>query len=175
MINWSFDSNEYNPDGHFTPIPAGDYRVRIEEAEETQSKAGDPMIKLTLAVSGMKKTLWFYLVFPTNANDPKYATKKMMCNQNLGSIWESFNLTVGDMNVLNWRGKVGAARVKQELNKERGEMVNAVSYFLTRKRQESLAPWKEPEGGAATSPAPAAQMGDYGSLRDEQGNVNLPF
>lgn len=146
MPNWNYDANDYNPDGHFTPIPPGDYRVRIEQAEETVSKAGNEMIKLTLAVSGKKNTLWYYLVFPS-PSDSNFAQRKMWTNQALGEIWESFDLKVGDFNVLNWRGKVGAARVKQTLDKQSGEMRNQVSYFLTRRKQESLAPWQEPDGG----------------------------
>ncbi len=177
MPNWNYDAKDYNPDGHFTPIAPGDYRVRIEEAEETTSKAGNEMFKLTLAVSGKKIKLWFYIVFP-QPDDPKFAEKKQMTNQKLGELWESFNLKVGDMNILNWRGKVGAARVKQEMNQQKGEIQNAISYFLTRKRQEGLAPWSEPDGNgsSASSPAPA----DFMSMRDEVGSesgkdMKLPF
>ena len=85
MPNWNYDASDYNPDGHFTPIPPGEYRVRIEAAEETTSKAGNEMIKLTLAVSGMNSKLWYYLVFP-NATDANFAQRKMMTNQSLGEI-----------------------------------------------------------------------------------------
>ena len=70
-INWDFDSKEYNPDGQFSPLPPGDYRVRIEEAEETQSKSGNDMIKVTLSVSGKSNKLWHYIVFPRE-NDMNY-------------------------------------------------------------------------------------------------------
>lgn len=160
VSNWRFDAKDYNPDGHFSPLEPGDYRVRIKEAEETTSKAGDPMIKLTLEVSGKKSKLWYYLVFPTNGNDPKFLQRKAMTNQKLGEIWESFKLKVGDMNLLDWTGKVGAARVKQEMNEMRGELQNSVSYFLTQKRQESLNPWQEPDSGG----------NEPKSLRDELPN-----
>ena len=149
MPNWTYDAKDYNPDGHFTPIPPGDYRVRIEGAEETRSKAGNEMFKLTFSVSGKKNKLWFYIVFPY-PEDVNYPKKKQMTNQKLGEVWESFNIPVGEMNVLNWRGKVGAARVKQELNKESGEMQNAISYFLTRRRQQELPAWQEPDGDASS-------------------------
>jgi hypothetical protein len=41
-------------------------------------------------------------------------------------------------------------------------MQNAISYFLTRKRQEDLPGWSEP-GGKGTQPAPV-------SMRDEAGS-----
>ena len=162
-INWDFDSKEYNPDGQFSPLPPGDYRVRIEEAEETQSKSGNDMIKVTLSVSGKSNKLWHYIVFPRE-NDMNYIKRKQMTNQKLGEFWESFDLKIGDLNTLNWRGKVGAARVKQEMNEQRGEMQNAISYFLTRKRQEDLASWSEP-GGKSTQPSSAPV-----SMREEAGN-----
>ncbi|MEA5034207.1 DUF669 domain-containing protein [Cloacibacillus evryensis] len=176
MPNWNYDAKDYDPNGHFQPIPPGDYRVRIEEAEDTQSKAGNDMTKLTLSVSGKKCKLWFYLVFP-DASDQNYSQRKQMINQKLGELWESFNMTVGDMNILNWRGKVGAARVKQEMNQQKGEMQNAISYFLTRSRQKDLPAWQEPDGeGSGASAQPATPIGDSMSLRaDENGNVDLPF
>lgn len=176
MPNWNYDASDYNPEGHFTPIPPGDYRVRIEEAEETMSQAGNEMIKLTLSVSGRNNKLWYYLVFP-NPSDANFAQRKVWTNQSLGEIWESFNLKVGDLNVLNWRGKVGAARVKQTMDKQSGEMRNQVSYFLTRRKQEGLAPWVEPEGSGAAA-SYSAPAGDYGSLRNEgvgNGDVEIPF
>ena len=69
-INWDFDSKEYNPDGQFSPLPPGDYRVRIEEAEETEEadetvKTGDDMTAgmyiwlfvLSAALTGMVTTV----------------------------------------------------------------------------------------------------------------------
>ena len=173
MPNWTYDAKDYNPDGHFAPIPPGDYRVRIEEAEETTSHAGNEMFKLTLSVSGKKNKLWFYVVFPY-PEDPKYLQKKQMTNQKLGEIWESFGLKVGDMNVLNWRGKVGAARVKQVRNETMGEMQNAVSYFLTKKRQKELPAWQEPDGGYS---APMTGTGSMSVRADDEAGmeVDLPF
>ena len=98
-INWDFDSKEYNPDGQFSPLPPGDYRVRIEEAEETQSKSGNDMIKVTLSVSGKSNKLWHYIVFPRE-NDMNYTKRKQMTNQKLGEFWESFDLKIGDLNTL---------------------------------------------------------------------------
>lgn len=172
MPNWTYDKNDYDPNGHFELIPPGDYRCRIEEAEETRSKASNKdMFKLTLTISGHKGKLWFYVVFP-EPDEENFNKKKQMTNQKLGEIWESFNLTVGDMNVLNWRGKVGAARLKQCKNDRSGDMENQVSFFLTRKRQEDLPAWQEP-GGNSASAAPGV---DSMSMRAESsGDMNLPF
>ena len=166
MPRWDYDSKDYNPDGHFSVIPPGDYRVRIEDAEDTVSKAGNDMVKLTLTVSGKRNKLWYYIVFP-DQSDPNFARKKQLTNQKLGELWESFDMTVGDLNVLNWRGKVGAARIKQE--QDNGEMRNAISYFLTRKRQQDLPAWVEPGGSPASSASSAPSM----SLRNEV--ADLPF
>lgn len=142
MINaWRFDPNNYDPEGAFPVVPVGTHRVRIEEAEEKQSRTGKDMIKLTLSVSGQKGKLWYYLVF-----DPD---NKQMTDQNLGSVWESFNLTVGDLNSLNWKGKVGACAVKHKPREDDPSKMQAqVSYFLTRRKQEELPAWTEPDGNA---------------------------
>jgi hypothetical protein len=50
------------------------------------------------------------------------------------------------------------------MNEQRGEMQNAISYFLTRKRQEDLASWTEP-GSKSTQPSSAPV-----SMREEAGN-----
>lgn len=161
--SWQFDPNDYEPNGTFELVPVGYHRVRIEDAEETQSKTGKGMIKLTLAVSGRKSKLWFYLVFDEN--------NKQMTNQKLGEVWESFNLKVGDLNILNWKGKVGACNVKHKPREGTNEMQAQVNYFLERKRQEDLPAWAEPDGSVATAYDPDIPTGTI----DSNGNANIPF
>lgn len=164
MNSWQFNPNEYDPNGGaFELVPVGYHRVRIEEAEGTQSKTGKDMVKLTLAVSGRKSKLWFYLVF-----DP---SNTQMTNQKLGEIWESFNLKVGDLNILNWKGKVGACNVKHKPREGTNEMQAQVSYFLTRKKQEDLPAWIEPDGGTQAGYDPNIPTGAV----DSDGNANIPF
>lgn len=139
-IAWNFNENDYQAND-FACIPAGDYRVRIANAEETKSKNGNDMVKLTLDVSGHSSSLWYYLVFmPDNPS---------MTNQKLGQLFESFGINPGDMNTANWVGKVGAARVTNEMYN--GENTAKVKYFLSKKKQESLDEWKEPAGKASVT------------------------
>lgn len=164
MINsWEFDPSDYDPKGGaFDLVPVGYHRVRIEEAKETTSSTGKDMVVLTLCVSRLKGKLWFNLVFDPN--------NKAMTNQKLGEIWESFDLKVGDMNLLNWKGKVGACNVKHKPRKDSAEMQAQVSYFLSRKKQEDLPAWVEPDGSAPTYD-PTVPTGTV----DKNGNANLPF
>lgn len=166
MINsWEFDPSDYDPNRAHVLIPVGYHRVRIEDAEETKSKSGKDMVKLTFAISRLKGKLWFYLVFDPN--------NKQMTNQRLGDIWESFNLKVGDMNLLNWKGKVGACNVRHKPKENsNGEMQAEISYFLLRKKQEDLPVWVEPDG---STPAPAFDQTSPTGTVDGDGNVNLPF
>lgn len=152
-ISWNFNADDYQEQS-FAPIPVGDHRVRIRDAEETTSQKGNDMIKLTLDVSGHSSTLWFYLVFmPDNPQ---------MVNQRLGQIFSSFGITPGDLNVENWKGKVGACRVKHE--KYNGEDQAKVSYFLSKEKQEQLPPWSDPAGRASVTGggnfAPVVDDGD---------------
>lgn len=139
-INWNFNADDYK-ENDFAPLKPGDYRVRIAEAEETTSSKGNDMIKLTLDVSGHGSKLWFYLVFlPDNPQ---------MVNQRLGQIFSSFGITPGDMNVENWKGKVGAARVVHEMYN--GEAQARVKYFLTKEKQATLPAWEEAPGKASVT------------------------
>ena len=132
-INWTFDAADFEEQS-FKPIPAGDFRVRIASAEEQTSKSGNQMIKLVLDVSGYNSTIWHWIVFmPDNAK---------LTNQKLGELWNSFGINQGDFNLANWKGKVGAAKVKHE--DYEGNPTAKIAYFISKDRQEKLPPWKEP-------------------------------
>ena len=141
MINWNFNSADYEESNSFAPIPVGDHRVRIANAEEKRSNNGNDMVVLTLDVSGHSSSLWYYLVFmPDNPQ---------MTNQKLGQIFDSFGITPGDMNIKNWLGKVGGARVKHE--KYNGEDTAKVAYFLSRSKVEKLPAWADAPGKASVT------------------------
>ncbi len=144
MINWNFDSNDYEEQS-FKPIPVGDHRMRIASAEEQTSKSGNQMIKLVLDVSGHNATIWHYIVFmPDNAK---------LTNQKLGELWNSFDIQQGNFNLQSWVGKVGAAKVKHELYD--GETQPKIAYFIGKDRQDKLDAWAEPSNKAAVTSAPA--------------------
>lgn len=139
-INWNFNANDYQ-EPSFEALKPGEYRVRIRDAEETTSKNGNDMIKMTLDVSGHGSTLWFYLVFmPDNPQ---------MVNQKLGQIFNSFGIQPGDLNVENWKGKVGAANVINEMYN--GEKQAKIRYFISKEKQQSLPAWSEPAGKASVT------------------------
>lgn len=155
-INWNFNADDYK-ENSFAPIPVGDHRVRIRDAEETTSRNGNDMIKMTLDVSGYSSTLWFYIVFmPDNPQ---------MVNQKLGQVFSSFGITPGDLNLENWKGKVGAARIKHR--QYNGETQADVSYFLSKEKQEQLPAWQEPAGKASVT------GGGFTDLSVDEGD--LPF
>ena len=133
MINWKFDSNDYEEQS-FKPIPVGDHRMRIATAEEQTSGSGKQMIKLTLEVSGYSSTIWHYIVFlPDN---------QKLTNQKLGELWNSFGIPQGNFDLNGWVGKVGAGKVKHE--EYNGEQNAKVAYFIGKDRQDKLPAWKEP-------------------------------
>ena len=133
MIDWKFDSNDYEEQG-FKTIPVGDHRVRIQMAEEQTSNSGRQMIKLTLEVSGYSSTIWHYIVFMTE--------NQKLTNQKLGELWNSFDIPQGNFNLQQWVGKVGAAKVKHE--DYNGNANPKIAYFISRDRQDKLPAWKEP-------------------------------
>ena len=131
-INWNFSADDYTEQS-FKPIPVGDHRVRIAEAEEQTSSSGKQMIKLVLNVSGYNSTIWHYIVFmPEN---------QKLTNQKLGELWNSFGIPQGNFNLQSWVGKVGAAKVKHE--EYNGESNAKVAYFISKDRQDKLPAWKD--------------------------------
>lgn len=153
MIRWKFDANQYDPNKSFELIPVGDHRVRIETVEEQISKnTGYEMFKLTLSASGYGSKLFHYVVFMPDRPE--------ITNQNLGTIFDSFGIQQGNMNIYEWQGKVGAARVKHE--QYDGKPQAKIAYFLLRSKQGDLPPWQE--------------KGDknFASVREEE-EVDVPF
>ena len=134
-MEWNYQREEST----FEEIPVGEHRVRIADAEKAISKNGNDMLVLTLDVSGYKSRLWHYVVFMPDHPE--------ITNRNLTSIFDSFGIADGDFNLANWKGKVGACMTKQD------DFGTKVRYFLSRKKQESLPPWKEPsESGGKKKP-----------------------
>lgn len=156
-IAWNFNANDYE-ENSFAPLPVGDHRVRIANAEEKKSNNGNDMVVLTLDVSGHSSSLWYYLVFmPDNPQ---------MTNQKLGQIFDSFGITPGDMNIQNWLGKVGGARVKHE--KYNGEDTAKVAYFLSRAKVDKLPAWQD-------SPGKASVTGGSAGFTEIPSDDSLPF
>ena len=135
MINWKYNPEDY---GKIRPITPGQYRVRIEDAEEAVSKnTGKDMIKLTLKVSGYNQKVFHYIVFNTENQEAIERT-----NDNLGRIFDSFNIEPGNLNVLDWKGKVGAAEISNREDNQ-GNMQSNVKFFIKRNKQDSLPAWQE--------------------------------
>ena len=147
-MEWNYQREEST----FEEIPVGEHRVRIADAEKAISKNGNDMLVLTLDVSGYKSRLWYYVVFIVDHPE--------ITNRNLTSIFDSFGIADGDFNLANWKGKVGACVTKQD------DFGTKVRYFIGKKKQETLPPWKEPsESGGKKKP----QMKEF----DDDGDI--PF
>ena len=135
MIDWKYDPKNYESESYVV-IPVGDYRVRIEEASERVSQSGKEMIRLKLKVNGYNIPLWYYLVFDSSTEESRKKT-----DQRLGSIYESFGIERGNLNVKDWEGKTGGVRVKNRTD-DNEEMRAEVHYFLNQKRTKRLPSWE---------------------------------
>ena len=168
VLNYSnYNENDFNPNA-YALIPAGRHRVRIEDVKERTSQSGKDMIELTLAVSGYNSKLWGYVFLDTSSPE---AIKKT--NQALGTIFNSFNIQHGDLELEHWKGRVGGVMVthKQGIN---GEPRANVSYFLFRKEVDKLPAWKNSDSSSATTQDNIdADMMDF---NDQQNNSHgIPF
>ena len=145
MINWKYNPENY---GKIKPVTPGQYRVRIEKAEEAVSSTGKDMIKMTLKVSGHNQIIFENIVFPiepaskTGKEYEEYIRQVEFTDNKLGRIFDSFNIEPGNMNIFTWRGKVGAAEIKNEVDNQ-GNMQSRIKFFLKRKEQDSLPAWQE--------------------------------
>lgn len=124
-MSWNYKRTETE----YEELPAGRYRVAIENAEMCVSKAGNEMLKLTLAVSGTKKKLWHYIVFMLD--------KPEVTNGKLTNMFDAFGIEEGNFNIASYKGKVGGADVKHD---DQGRA--RVSYFLKPEQTAKLPPWK---------------------------------
>lgn len=138
-INWAFNKDVEK--ASFKAIPVGNYRCRIESAEEKISKAGNQMIEIKLAISGQSSHLWFYLVFFPEGNDKSGNPLRNITDRNLASIYDCFGITEGSLDCNEWVNKVGGVKVKHEMKD--GQPQARVHYFLNKAQQVSLPAWVE--------------------------------
>lgn len=135
---FAFDPNEYEERSYET-LPAGEYRVRIDNVEPKQSKNGNMYFAFELAVSGDNRKIWHNLVLTSD---------KKMTNDKLGAFFNSFGIT--DYNLNNWAqwaGRIGGVKTKirpaEGQYSERAE----VHFFLSAEKVEKLPAWVEPDNG----------------------------
>ena len=128
---WEYKREE----SQFQQLPEGRYRIRVRSAEKAISKKGNDMLALQFDVSGSRQVLYHYIVF---LDDRPEITNRM-----LTQFFDSFaDIEDGNFNMATWIGKVGACQVKHD---EDGRA--RLQYFLRSKQQDTLPPWKEPDGG----------------------------
>lgn len=169
LRDWKYNPEDYNPDGYGL-IPPGEYRVRIDEAKEAVSKTTQKdMFQLVLSVSGYNKRLWFYLVFDSSDEFARQRT-----NQKLGSIYDSFNIPAGNMNLEDWIGKTGGAKIKHRLGNDE-QMREEISYFLPRKKVDKLPAWEEKFQKKSSASAPNTGTINPEAFNPESNDLGLTF
>ncbi len=158
MVRWNYDPN--NVATSFELIPEGIHRVRIAKADDEKPtrKTGEPMITLTLDVSGYNGTLGFWIPF-LSANPG-------ITNARLKEVAEGFGCQVDDgqggVPFKSWLGKIGVVEVEhvpqqKDPNKMAAQIKRVLSFAEA--RELSLPNWQEPgqpkvPARAANAPAP---------------------
>lgn len=99
--------------------------MEITAVEETESKAGNPMIVVTVRPNG------------SNINIKHYIVKNQYFNRNMTDFFDSFNIDEGDFNFPTWVGAVGAAKLAED---ENGYL--KVRWFISESKAEKLPPWQ---------------------------------
>ena len=126
------------------------------------------MIRLTLSVSGYNSKLWFYLVFDDSSEQMRQYT-----DQRLGSIYNSFQIEPGNLNVYDWEGKTGGAHIRQKSDTD-GTMRSEVSYFLPRRKVDQLPAWIEGRRKDSEAGTINPEMVDFGISENGLGEP-VPF
>lgn len=158
----NFNYEEEEEERVFKPLPVGDYRIRIAEAEKMQSSTGKDMLRLVFEVSNSKAKIFHYIV------DGDYF------NANISRLFDSFpQIKKGDFNLAGWIGKIGACHTKQE--KYNGNINAKVHYFISANKQEHLPAWIEPEN-ATGEIKPQERNSDFVNIAEGSiEEMELPF
>ena len=135
-------------------IEPGDYRVEITSVEETESRAGNPMIVVTVRPNGSNITIKHYIV------------KNQYFNRNMTDFFDSFNIDDGDFNFPTWIGAVGAAKLAEDDN---GYL--KVRWFISKNKAENLPPWQGPMPERQT----VTTIGGTGLVEIDPSEDELPF
>lgn len=150
MSTWDDWSREEAP-----RLEPGDCRVEITAVEETESKAGNPMIVVTVRPNG------------SNIKIKHYIVKNQYFNRNMTDLFDSFNIDEGDFNFPTWVGAVGAAKLIED---ENGYL--KVRYFISESKAEKLPPWQ----GAMPERQTITTIGGTGAFVDVYPDESeLPF
>lgn len=154
---WNYQREETS----FAPLPEGKYRIRVRAVEKAESKSGNEMLVFQFDVSGSGKVIYHYITFlPNNPS---------VTNGQLTQFFDSFkDIQDGDFNILNWVGKVGAAKIKHE--EYNGEKRERISYFIKADKQSDLPPWQE-VGEGNISPSVTAGTG----FAPVESGYDMPF
>ena len=150
MSTWDDWSREEAP-----RLEPGDYRVEITAVEETESKAGNPMIVVTVRPNG------------SNIKIKHYIVKNQYFNRNMTDFFDSFNIEEGDFNFPTWVGAVGAAKLAEDDN---GYL--KVRWFISEDKAEKLPPWQ----GTMPERQTVTTLGSTGAFVDVYPDESeLPF
>ena len=120
MSNWS----DYQREERARLAP-GDYRVEIVGVEEKESKAGNPMLVISVRPNGSTITIKHYIV------------KNDYFNRNMTEFFDSFNIDEADFTLPTWVGAVGAAKLKED---ENGYL--KVARFISAEKAYDLPEWQ---------------------------------
>lgn len=153
---FDFSGFSFNPDDYedtsFEPLPAGKYRVRIDNVEQKMSKGGNPYWQLELAVSGDNRKIWHNITF---LKDNMQRTGEI-----LKKFFNAFGIT--DYNLNNWHqwvGRTGGAKTKIRPAEGQYEARAEVHFFLTPEETSKLPAWKEPDNGLLKDAPEISDMG----------------
>lgn len=146
---YAYNGHEYQP-GSFEVLPAGEYSVTINSAEERQSKAGNEMMEIAVQVSAGQhagRKLWYYIVYDD------YALNKF------GSLLSSLGMDFSaEMQIRpsDLIGKSGTVKVRHRLDDKGAERAEIHYWTCPDRRLEQPQPRRQMQPQDEEPPAPTA-------------------
>jgi hypothetical protein len=132
----SFGSN-YHPADYQSggiDLVEDDYKVRIEKVEETQSKKGQPMLIVELAIAQASITFRHYIV------------ENEYFDGNMTKFFDCFGIPRGNFELERWKGRVGKAHIAKGKPRDTdGKSFWEVAYLIAEKQAPRLSPAPFPQ------------------------------
>ena len=132
MMNSYFIPQQFTTNS--TPLPEGNYRVRINQASLSEDEDGNIRLEVVFDLSGKIRKLWYGIII--SLDDHEAVSDK------LNNLFQSFGISSSEEeNFDSWVGKMGAVRVKPA--NYCGKVVDRVVFCLSKGYQKRLPAWKE--------------------------------
>lgn len=139
---FNYDTTGVQESGDFTPIPKGEYVLRIKKTDEKKNKNGDPMVGVQLIVEEgdyKGRSIWHNVSFPE-----KGAKGSGMAKHWLHAIGQPYEGKV-KVDPKEWHGLIRCEVIETEYNGKPKNEISQVHLPEEQQAEEAVAGGEEAE------------------------------